>query len=93
MRRKTFFDEVLTMKLDDPLLDKIPKRFSVLNRVLRPVLERSCMKEMELADDITRQKLLLQDKGVLITARRVLCMIYANLSTDTNMMDVVGYHS
>ena len=40
-------------------------------------------------DDITKQKLLLQDKGKLITARRILCMINASLSTDTNMMEVV----
>lgn len=46
-KEKTYLDEVLNMKLDDPRLDVVPQRFSVLNRVLRPALERSCAKEAE----------------------------------------------
>ena len=47
-----FIDEVLTMKFDDPRLDMVPRRFLMLDRALRPELEKSCEKEKELMNEM-----------------------------------------
>ena len=88
-KEKLYLDKVFKMKFDDPRLDKVPKRFSRLNRGLKTALEASCAKEAELMEYINRYKLLLAEKNELITARRILNIIYDNLSADSNMMEVV----
>ena len=92
-KEKKFLDEIFDLALDDERLDHVPKRFAMLNRALRPVLEESCEKERELADEIKRHKLLIGAQGKLITARRIIKMIYENLATDSNMMEVVTIRS
>ncbi len=90
-KEKEFLDAVLKMDKEAPELDVVPAKHVLLDRALMPSLEKSCKKEVELADEIHRYKLLLQGKpgAPMITSRKILAMIYGYLATDDNLMEVV----
>jgi len=93
-KEQKFLNRVLTLnphKLKHcKILDYVPRRFVGFDRRLKPPLEALVAKhEPLLWEEIKQIKLAKNEKGLLITARRVLCMIYRTLSVDSSMLEVV----
>ena len=60
----------------------------MMNRALKPELLRACKGNEVLAQEIERKRAELLIKNKELTARRLLYMVYCNLSTDKNMLEV-----
>ena len=85
-----FLNEVLTWDKSTPdsTIDWVPRRFIMMDRALKPELQRVCKGNETLAQEIERKRAELQVTNKKITSRRLLFMVYCNLSTDKNMLEV-----
>ena len=94
---KEFLDKVMTLDLskerDRTKLDYVPKKMMLFDRRLKTKLIASCKPDQILFHEIRQKKLQLSTEKKLITARRVLAMIYARLSTDSTVLGVVTIKS
>ena len=88
-REKRYLDLVKKMKWEDPRLDVIPRALVQFDRSFKPALEKTCKKNKELYNEIQRAKLELESQNKSMTSRRLLKMIYENLATDSNMLEIV----
>ncbi|MDP7066231.1 MAG: hypothetical protein QF637_01280, partial [Acidimicrobiales bacterium] len=88
MLEKKFLDEMLPWKVDDPRLDLIPKRMVNMNRNLKPGLLKLCKGDSRLHDEIERQRTMYGMTMQLITARKVLSLLYHSLATDKSLLEV-----
>ena len=59
-----------------------------LDRALKPELLKICKDDVQLSEEIERKKVELNLDKQLLTARRVLFMIYGNLSSDKSMLEI-----
>ena len=85
-----FLNEVLTWDKNTPdsTIDKVPRRFIMMDRAVKPELQRVCKGNEALAQEIERKRTELQIANKKMTTRRLLFMVYSNLSTDKNMLEV-----
>ena len=71
-KEKEVLNRVHTLEEKDERLDRVPKGLLHMDRQLRPALEKVCRKNIELKDDLEGKKLLLNEKGRHLAARRIL---------------------
>ena len=86
---KDFIDEVLELDKDDPELDRVPSAFVKLDRALRSALEKTCKNHIDIKLEIEQYRKSLDLSNKMITARRILHIIYSSMMVDGSMFEVV----
>ena len=89
-KEKTFLDEVKFWECGtNPTdADVVPLKMVPLDRMLKPELIKACREDATLSDEIERKRKELDLDGKILTSRRILFMIYNNLSSDKSMLEI-----
>ena len=89
-KEQDFLDAVIDWSKNtlDIVVDHVPRRMVYLDRALKPQLIQACKSDHRLSEEIERKRLQLNDVRKYFCARRILLMIYSNLTSDTNMLEI-----